>query len=310
MNRVVITGATGAVGHGLIQELVAQQVEIYAVCRPGSLRNGELKQYSGLHIIELDLADLKCLSSMIEVPVDTFYHLGWTGTFGDARNDMYQQNLNVQYSLDAVEVAHALGCNAFIGTGSQAEYGRAEGMLVGNTPAFPENGYGMAKLCAGQMTRVRCQELGLRHIWTRILSIYGPHDGDKTMVMSAVTQLMNKEIPNFTKGEQVWDYLYAKDLGTILYRLGIDGKDGKVYCLGSGRTRLLKEYIEAIRDAIDPTLQINIGAVPYNQNQVMYLCADVQDLVEDIAFEPAYSFEEGIRETIEWYRGKYENEEN
>lgn len=69
--------------------------------------------------------------------------LAGIGTFGNSRNNMYGQNLNVKYALDAVEAAFALGCDTFIGAGSQAEYGRYEGSLNESVPAFPENGYGL-----------------------------------------------------------------------------------------------------------------------------------------------------------------------
>lgn len=70
----------------------------------------------------------------------------------------------------------------FVGAGSQAEYGRVNHALTPDTPCFPENGYGMAKLCAGQMSRVECEKLGLVHIWPRILSVYGPYDGKNAMI--------------------------------------------------------------------------------------------------------------------------------
>ena len=61
-----------------------------------------------------------------------FYHFGWDGTFGNSRNNMYGQNLNVKYALDAVKAAKATGCHTFVGAGSQAEYGRFEGKLSAN----------------------------------------------------------------------------------------------------------------------------------------------------------------------------------
>ena len=115
-----------------------------------------------------------------------------------------------------------------------------------DTPAFPENGYGMAKLCAGQMSRELCAKLGIRHIWARILSVYGPCDGAKTMVMSSIRQLLAGESPAFTKGEQQWDYLYAKDAGRALYLLGEKGRAGSIYCLGSGQKRPLREQSLAL----------------------------------------------------------------
>ena len=64
--------------------------------------------------------------------------------------------------------------------------------------------------------------------------------------------------------------------------------------------RPLKEYIEIMGQAIDSTISIGFGDIPYSPNQVMYLCADITDLKEDTGFEPQYTFEKGILETIEW----------
>ena len=109
-----------------------------------------------------------------------------------------------------------------------------------------------------------------------------------------------------TKGEQQWDYLYAKDAGLALYLLGERGVCGKTYCIGSGQTRLLKDYITVIRDHIDINLPIGIGERPYAEKQVMYLCADITELEKDTGFVPQYNFECGIAETIDWVRENYE----
>lgn len=195
-----------------------------------------------------------------------------------------------------------LGCKKFIGSGSQAEYGRFEGNLNADVPANPENGYGIAKLCAGQMSRIACEQKGMEHIWTRILSIYGPYDGDRTMVMSTIGKLLDGEKPALTKGEQKWDFLYSMDAGYAMVLLGEKGVSGKTYCIGSGNAQPLIEYIKVIRDTIDPAAKLGVGEIPYGEKQVMYLCADISDLREDVGFEPQYSFEEGIRKTIEWYK--------
>ena len=80
------------------------------------------------------------------------------------------------------------------------------------------------------------------------------------------------------------------------------GRDGAVYCLGSGQARPLREYIYEIRDAIDPALPLGIGELAYYPNQVMHLEADISALRADTGFAPRYSFREGIRETIRWAR--------
>ena len=64
----------------------------------------------------------------------------------------------------------------------------------------------------------------------------------------------------------------------------------------------LKDYIETLRNAIDPALPLGLGEVPYGPLQVMHLQADTSALQEDTGWRPATPFEEGIRETIEWVR--------
>lgn len=303
MKKVIITGPTGPIGHALIEECINNNIKVFAICRPKSPRIKELPNNELLKIIEIDLNNLLEARELLPEKIDVFYHLGWSGTFGDIRNNMYLQNKNVEYTLDAVELAHLCGCNTFIGAGSQAEYGRVEGKITASTSTVPENGYGIAKLCAGIMSRIQAHKYGIRHIWTRILSVYGPYDGANTMVMSTISKLFNGEKPIFTKGEQMWDYLYSKDAGSIMLSLsGERSIDGKIYVLGSGTVRPLREYIEIIRDNIEPSLELGIGELPYSKQQVMYLCADNEDICNGLNYSYKYDFYSGIKETIDWYR--------
>lgn len=301
MKRAILTGGTGMIGHALIERLVHEKVEVTVLARKNSKRMVFLPKHEMVDIVECDLSDLADVR-LPDREYDVFYHFGWDGTFGDARNDMFLQNNNVKYTLDAVRLAYRAGCKLFVGAGSQAEYGRVDEKITSSTPTTPENGYGIAKLCAGQMSRIMAASYGIKHIWTRILSVYGPYDGNKTMIMSAIEKLCKGERVSCTKGEQIWDYLYSKDAAKMMYLIGCFGVSGKIYCLGSGTARPLKKYIEAIRDIINPNAEIGFGDIAYSPKQVMYLCADIQELINDTGYECDYSFESGIEETVEWYK--------
>uniref|UniRef100_UPI004055DBCF NAD-dependent epimerase/dehydratase family protein n=1 Tax=Agathobacter sp. TaxID=2021311 RepID=UPI004055DBCF len=300
MRKVIVTGPTGAIGVALCNILAEKNMEVVAVCHRKSKRIKHIPKHANIKIVELDLSELSFLSDMLKDSYDVFYHLGWDGTFGNNRNNMEVQLKNIQYTLDAAEAAYQLGCKVFIGAGSQAEYGRFEGKLHAGVPTFPENGYGMAKLCAGQMSRIRCEQLGMKHIWTRILSVYGPYDGENTMVMSMIQSLLKGENPHCTSGEQMWDYIYSKDVAKILLELALKGKDGKTYCIGSGHATPLIQYMQMIRNRVNPNVQLGIGDIPYGEKQVMYLCADITELEEDIGAVPETKFEDGINDTVKW----------
>ena len=302
INQAVITGPTGAIGTALCRNLTARGIDVYAVCRPDSPRLGALPTSEKLHVVFCDASQLWELPHLIRKKAEAFFHLAWAKTTGAGRNDMPAQIENIRYTIDAARAAAALGCQVFLGAGSQAEYGRVEGVLRPDTPCFPENGYGMAKLCAGEMSRVECESLGIRHVWMRVLSVYGPGDGVGSMISGTIRKLLAGEKPPLTAGGQQWDYLYSDDAAEAFYLAATHGRSGAVYPLGSGQALPLRSYVETMRDAIDPSLPLGFGEIEYAPRQVMHLQADISALQTDTGFQPQTDFEEGIRKTIEWVK--------
>lgn len=303
MKRVAVTGATGMIGASMIEQMVNDGVKVTAIVRPNSKKIGNLIKDENVEVIECDIDNLLSLKEMMDKEYDTFYHFAWNGTYGDSRDDALLQEKNVRNTLEAVELAHAIGCKVFVGAGSQAEFGFVEGELSDNIPKNPVTGYGIAKYTAGRLSAVMCKRLGMRQSWGRIVSTYGPRDNSYTMVMSSVINMLEGKRMSFTKGDQVWDYVYGGDCSRAFYLIGKYGKHGKAYTIGSGKSRLLREYITAIRDVVNPELEIGLGERDYYPNQVMKLTADISELTEDTGFVPEVEFEEGIRRTMEWYKG-------
>lgn len=298
IRRAVITGPTGAVGVALINELVAHGIEVVAASREDSKRLSSIPGHPLVRVVKCSLDHYARLPELVGEKCDVFYHFAWDGTFGASRQDWATQAKNVAFSVDAVCAAHELGCKVFIGAGSQSEFGHVDGVLHPDMPCNPDNGYGAAKLAACEMTKAYCAHLGVRHEWCRILSLFGPGDGEYTLISQVIRKLLAHEHLSCTRGDQVWDYIYSRDAARAFRLVAERGTNGSVYCFGTGKTRALREYIEAVRDIIDPSAQIGFGEIDYYPNQVMHLEADIANLKEDTGFEPKFSFEEGILETI------------
>lgn len=301
MRKIIISGATGAIGTALTRHLLDRGDEVLILTRRGG-RVDRIPQHPRLSVKFCELGDLASLANDTGKTFDVFYHFAWAGTSGAARNDTALQTDNIRFALDAVALAARFGCHTFIGAGSQAEYGRFEGALTPTTPTFPETGYGIAKLAAGALTRMEASQRGMRHVWVRILSVYGVYDGENSMVVSTLRKLLAGTRPAFTKGEQLWDYLFADDAASALSLLADKGKDGAVYVLGSGNARPLSEYILELFRQAAPQISPVLGEVPYAERQVMHLCADVSELEKDTGWQPTTSFAEGIAKTIEWLK--------
>lgn len=302
MKRVVITGATGTVGAALVKELLSEGATVTALIRKRE-REAVLPRHPRLTVWECPLSDLAHFTPPC-TDMEVFYHLAWAGTSGNGRGDTLLQCENIHASLAAVDLAARFGCHTFIGIGSQAELGRVAGPLHQSTPPFPTTPYGIAKLAASGLTRLRAESHGMRHIWVRILSVFGPNDRENSLISYTIRTLLQGKSPQYTPAKQMWDLLYCKDAARALRLLGERGKHGKSYLLGSGRARPLRDHLAEARDLLAPHVSLQFGALPYPADQVMHLEADISDLTRDTGFLPTTPFAEAILETASWWKSR------
>ena len=291
MNKIIVTGATGCVGSAIVRRALAQGMEVTCIVHEGSKRLSNLPQDEKVKIVECNLSNYGSLN--LSGTYDAFIHMAWEKTFGASRDDAESQMRNIQYTLDACHLAKRCGCQVFVGAGSQAEYGVQSVDLTPDLPVNPESGYGIAKFAAGKLSAMLCKSLGIRQNWVRILSVYGPNDGDNTLISYVIRELKAGRSPELTKCEQIWDYLYADDAADAILAIAEKGIDGKAYPLGSGKGRRLSDYIEDIRNIINPSIEIKYGVKDYYPHQPMHLVAEIREITKDTGWGPKYLFAQG-----------------
>ena len=297
MKKIVVTGATSMIGIAVVEACLKHDVElIYAVVRPNSANLSRIPKDDRIRVIECDMDQYATLEKLIDEKCDTFYHIAWSVTGRKRNSDIYGQVKNIQFTLDALHAASAIGCTKFIGAGSQAEYGKLDVEKIGiYSPVNPVQPYGIAKYAAGKLVVEEAKLFGISCIWVRIFSIYGKYDKPSTMISSSIKKMKAGEHVSFTAGEQMWDYLYSEDAGEAFYLIGEKVDENKVYCLGSGQAKKLRWFIEIMRDVVNPTLTLGLGEIPYTEETVMNLCADISELQTDTGWCPKTPFEDGIR---------------
>lgn len=296
MKNLIITGATGMIGSAIIREAIRQGCKVTCIIHKGSKRISNIPQNPLVTIVECNIDEYNSLE--FGGAFDAFIHLAWDKTSGVGRDDVDTQLKNIQYTLDAVRLAHRCGCSVFIGAGSQAEYGVQTVPLTEDLPVQPESGYGIAKFTAGKLSSMLCKQLGIRFNWFRILSIYGKNDGENTLISYVIRELIAGRSPELTKCEQLWDYLNCEDAAKAFFAVLEKGIDGKIYPLGSGQGRKLSSYVEDIRDVINPNMTLGFGKKEYYPHQPMYLVADISELTKDTGWKPEIEFKDGIKSLI------------
>lgn len=298
MKRVVITGATSMIGVALIEECIKNGIEVLGIVRKKSSRLIRLPQSSLLELYECNLDNLDSIVD-VQGTYDVLYHFAWDHTSKAERDNPIFQERNIKYTLDAVNLAKRLGCKKFVGAGSQAEYGHVDGIIAPDTPVAPFISYGVAKYAAGILSRKLCDSYEMICIWGRIFSVYGRYDNRETMLNYAIDCFMAGEPANFSAATQNWDYLHEKDAGRMFFLIGECAEASKVYCIASGESRPLKEFILDVRDVCSSSSECAFAEeVPVQK--LVSLQTTIDDLVNDIGYKPQIAFREGVKDMIQF----------
>ncbi len=299
--RVVLTGVTGTIGLALIEELCARSCEVLALASPGSPRNRLLASmtFPAFRWLECGLSEYE--SFTLNERFDAMVHLAWSGGM-----DRWNIDLNINSARQcatAVRLAARLGCHTFIGTGSQAECGHQTSPLTSDARCTPSTPFGAAKNLARDLARIEARKVGgMRFIWARILSVYGPRDRETSMITATLRKLIRGEMPEFSSGEQIWDFLYSDDAARALADMVEHGHDGQIYVMGSGNGQPLRNYLADLVSPFGIDLARCLGKVDLEASTPQLLVADIGPMREHLGWEPLVDFKNGIAKTLEYCR--------
>lgn len=298
--RLLLTGASGFVGAKVLELALADGHAVGALVRPQSA-NARLAPFVGRYErIEAGLGDDLRVAVTAFRP-DAIIHCAWTGVANAARFDSTQITANVDAACALVEAGAEAGCKAFIGTGSQGEYGAGSSMLEDVLPQ-PTTLYGAAKVATLFLTRQLAAQAGMRHAWLRLFSTYGPGDNPGWLIPSMIAHMLRGERPQTTLGTQYWDWLYIDDVARGLLAAAMTPDCSGTFNLGSGEAIQVRAAIEAIRDLAAPGMELVFGEIPFRPDQVMHMQANVDRLRAATGWAPQVPFAEGIARTVAWYR--------
>jgi nucleoside-diphosphate-sugar epimerase len=300
--RIFLTGATGFVGSEVLRQLLRAGHETAALLREESNTwriDDLLDQGQWIRTADPSLRDVR--DALVDFKPEAFLHLAWDGVASSDRNDE-KQLANVALTSATLELAREAGAKHWIGLGSQAEYGPANARITEATPTRPTTQYGIAKLSSSMIAKRFCERAGMRFVWLRLFSAYGPADNPEWLIPYLILTLLRGEQPRLTAGRQRWDYLYVKDAARAIVLLTERAHAAGIFNLGSGRTVEIRALVETIWDAVDPSLPLRFGEVPYRSDQVMHLEADVTSLTKAAGWQPTTSLADGLMETVRYYR--------
>lgn len=289
--KYIITGASGFIGVEISKILLAKGDMVYAICRRESMNLKDVPQHNNLKIVWADLDHLEAIKEHVDY-ADVFIHLAWQGTVGGGRNNSEIQETNKANAYTAMRVAKAIGCKVFVDSGSQAEYGTCTDLITEESPCNPFSDYGKAKLEVWKKGRILCEELGLKYVHLRIFSMYGENDHPYTLVMSIIEKMLrNDPSIDLSSCTQMWNYVYCTDASNMIVGLCEHAfKDplfkAEVYNIASDDTRVLKDFVERIKQLTNSSSECKYGAIVPANLVSLNPCVEKALSVAPVEFTP------------------------
>ena len=264
-----ITGASSFIGVELCRYLSDKGHNVIAMSRRENVHLEEIKKDGHLQTFHADMQSL--FDKAQNVHADVFIHLAWAGTTHVDRNNPAIHEENVRLSLGCVKLAKQMGCKLYVDAGSQAEYGIVSGELTEETPCNPFSEYGKGKLEMYQKSIILTNNLGLKYIHLRILSVYGENDHPNTLIISSLKKLKNNEPIEMRSGGQKWNYVYVKDAARQIAELSFHAMNDdtihqEVYNIASNDTRKLQDFIIVMKEITGSASELTFGGYNFEKD--------------------------------------------
>jgi nucleoside-diphosphate-sugar epimerase len=296
LRRVLITGAAGFIGYHLATRLAEAGHRVHGVLRPGGRGTGPA--HVEPHLV--DLTDAESVLRLVRaVRPEWVIHLGGRVT-GDRQLD-HADSLVLENLAQTVHVVTALareGCQRLVIAGSMEEPGAGEPAIA--TPSSP---YAAAKWAGSAVARMYHALYGVPVVIARLSMVYGPGQRDTTkLVPFVITSLLRGESPPLSSGARAVDWIHIADVARGLEAVAASpGLEGLTVELGSGRLLTIREVVERIFGLMGVAVAPRWGALP-DRPLERAVMADVEGATRLTGWTPRVMLEEGLVDTIAWYR--------
>ena len=313
MSKVLVTGAGGFIGSHLTEELVKQGASVRALVRynsrddrglledlPMDIQNqleivpGDLKDPDGVKKAVKGCGKIYHLGALIAIPYSYVHPLDFvqTNVFGTA-------NLfNACLENDALE--------RVIHTSTSEVYGTAQHLPIDEQhPLQAQSPYAASKIAADKLAESYHLSFGLPVATLRPFNTFGPRQSLRAIIPTIISQALTEGKIRLGNTRPRRDLLFVKDTVRGFIELGMcDAAVGKVVNIGTGRDIAVDELVRKILDLSGQEKEIEIEdrRIRPDKSEVMHLLSDTRLAQELLGWTPGYSLEEGLRETIEWYR--------
>ncbi|MBS4534367.1 dTDP-glucose 4,6-dehydratase [Clostridium sp. D2Q-14] len=334
MKNILVTGGAGFIGSNFVKLMLEKYpdykiINIDALTYAGNLEN--LKDIDGnpnYEFIKVDIRDREKIEEIfrnnditsvvnfaaeshvdrsIEEP-EVFLTTNIIGTqvLLDSAKKYWKVNPNDKYCKEYKPGVKFLQVSTDEVYGALGEIG----MFVETMPLMPNSPYSASKASADMIVRAYYETFGMPINVTRCSNNYGPYQFPEKLIPLMINNcLKEKELPVYGDGMQVRDWLHVSDHCSAIDIVLHEGQDGEVYNVGGNNEKANIEIVKLIIKTLGKSKDL-IEYVKDRPGHDRRYAIDNTKITTQLGWKPVYTFEQGIKETIEWYLNNTEWIEN
>ncbi len=312
MKNILVTGGAGFIGSNFIQFLLQKRpgytvVNFDLLTYAGNLENlASIEKNPRYRFVKGDIADSSAVESVLrEHAIDTIVHFAAESHVDRSISGpavFVQTNVvGTQVLLDA---ARTIGIEKFLHVSTDEVYGSLgpTGYFTEETPLHPNSPYSASKASSDMLVLAYHHTFGFPAIVTRCSNNYGPYQFPEKLIPLMIANAMHdKPLPVYGDGLNVRDWLYVEDHCSAIDAVLHGGKTGDVYNIGGHNEWKNIDIVKTVlRELGKPESLITF--VKDRPGHDRRYAIDASKIQRELGWTPAHRFEEGITQTVRWYR--------
>jgi dTDP-glucose 4,6-dehydratase len=309
--KILVTGGAGFIGSNYIHYILEnfsddKVVNLDALTYAGNLANLEdIEDNKNYKFVHGDIMDGVLVNELMK-DVDVVVHFAAESHVDRSILDSAAfVRTNVNGTLILLEAAKNNGNVRFHHISTDEVYGslsKKDSAFNENTPYDPRSPYSASKASSDHLVRSYFYTHGLPVTISNCSNNYGPYQFPEKLIPLFVTNLIdNKKIPVYGTGENIRDWLHVKDHCIAIDKIVRDGCIGETYCIGGDEEKTNMEITHIILKSMGVGNEM-IDYVEDRKGHDKRYAINFDKIKKELDWEPSITFDEGIEETINWYK--------
>ncbi len=325
--RIVVTGGLGFIGSAVIRALIdkTDHEVLNLDKRTYAATDGSVARVAGsdrYRQLDVDIVDRPAVrQAMASFEPDAVVHLAAESHVDrsiDGPGEFIQTNVVgtfelLQAAFGSAQDRELLDSFRFLHVSTDEVFGAlspTDPPFNESTPYDPRSPYSASKAASDHLVRAWHHTYGLATIITNCSNNYGPfHFPEKLIPLMILKGLAGEPLPVYGRGDNVRDWLFVEDHARAIILALESGTPGETYAIGGNAERTNLEVVEAVCDLLDEMVgeiggesrRSLISFVTDRPGHDLRYAIDASKVHAELGWAPSRTFEQGLRETVQWY---------